>query len=151
MNVFWFRRDLRIADNKALHEAAKYEKVAAIYIFDPKVMNQQDFSNLHLDFIKDSLTSLNDSFRIFKSEINFYNLPALDVFKYLVDNYEIENVYSNYYTHNWLTLQNDKSVENFLNSKGVKWKQYKNNGVIINLQNRRCYMTNINKRCIRTT
>ena len=119
MNVFWFRRDLRIADNKALYEAAKTEKVAAIYVFDPKVMNQQDFSNLHLDFIKDSLSSLNNSFSLFNSEINLFNLPALDVFKYLVDNYDIENVYSNHFIHNWFSLESDKSVENFLNSKGL--------------------------------
>ena len=145
MNVFWFRRDLRIADNKALYEAAKCEKVAAIYVFDPKVMNQQDFSNLHLDFIKDSLSSLNNSFSLFNSEINLFNLPALDVFKYLVDNYNIENVYSNHFIHNWFSLESDKSVQKFLNSKGIKWRLYKNNGVINNLQSRDGWSLNWNK------
>ena len=35
ISIFWFRRDLRLEDNKGLSEALKYgEKIIPIFIFD---------------------------------------------------------------------------------------------------------------------
>ena len=41
MDIFWFRRDLRLKDNRALYYALKNSKeVQCIFIFDPHILKK---------------------------------------------------------------------------------------------------------------
>ena len=62
MNIFWFRRDLRLGDNRAFYELAKFEDCGAIYIHDVILQSQDDFSSLHRDFIDESLEDLSKKY-----------------------------------------------------------------------------------------
>ena len=66
MNIFWFRRDLRLGDNRAFYELAKFEDCGAIYIHDVILQSQDDFSSLHRDFIDESLIDGRFSFASLK-------------------------------------------------------------------------------------
>ena len=62
MNIFWFRRDLRLGDNRAFYELTQFEDCGAIYIHDATLQSQDDFSSLHRDFIDESLDDLSKNF-----------------------------------------------------------------------------------------
>ena len=41
MNIFWFRRDLRLSDNTALHKAlGECDNVQPIFIFDKEIVDE---------------------------------------------------------------------------------------------------------------
>ena len=63
-SIYWFRRDLRLADNPALVTAWEQaqqtdSKLIAVYIFDE--VETKGFNNVQLDHLIRSLTELNNS------------------------------------------------------------------------------------------
>ena len=47
ISIFWFRRDLRLHDNKGFFRALQSEeKILPIFIFDIEINNLKDFTNL---------------------------------------------------------------------------------------------------------
>ena len=115
MNLFWFRRDLRLSDNRALFEAVKGGNFAAIYIFDTNITSLDDYSLFHKDFIIDSINELDIKFRRDHGYLNKFEGPALEVFKSITENYNIKKVFS---------------------ASEIEWQRHQTNGVTMNLKNR---------------
>ena len=90
-NIFWFRHDLRVLDNTPLYMCSKTKKSAAIYIYDPSVIENESFSNYHLDFINDSLFELSETFKNYGAHLNIYYGESSKVLKKLliITTYEI--------------------------------------------------------------
>ena len=61
ISIFWFRRDLRLDDNKGLSEALKAdEKVIPIFIFDKDILDLlEDKHDRRVDYIHQSLEKIN--------------------------------------------------------------------------------------------
>ena len=53
INIFWFRRDLRLDDNHGLYQALSEDlKVVPIFIFDQKILTQlSDKKDKRVQFI----------------------------------------------------------------------------------------------------
>ena len=60
MNIFWFRRDLRLEDNVGLFHAleSKYP-VIPLFIFDDAILNSLPKNDARVGFIHDSLSKIN--------------------------------------------------------------------------------------------
>ena len=84
INIFWFRRDLRIEDNCALGDLVRLGSYGAIYIHDTSVIAGNDFSRMHLDFINDSLKELSKDFRSQDGHLNIFTGAAVDIFNELI-------------------------------------------------------------------
>ena len=95
-NLFWFRHDLRVNDNIALYNCSKKEKSAAVYIYDSNIINSNNFSSLHLDFINDSLNDLSIKFKKQNSHLNIFHGESVKVLKSLINSYSIKDIYSHY-------------------------------------------------------
>ena len=60
MNIFWFRRDLRLNDNTALNIALKSgKKTQVIFIFDSKITNELEPNDPRITFIYRQLNKIN--------------------------------------------------------------------------------------------
>ena len=60
--IHWFRRDLRISDNTALHEAERRgQRMVPVYVFDPAQLSRPDVGAASLAFGLKSLQSLHDN------------------------------------------------------------------------------------------
>ena len=97
MNVFWFRRDLRLNDNIGLYHALKSEKeVLPIFIFDENILSQLPKDDARVTFIHHQLeliqTELN---KIGKSLAVFHGTP-FDVFKRIISENKIQAIYTNH-------------------------------------------------------
>ena len=97
MNVFWFRRDLRIDDNKGFFEALNAdEKVLPIFIFDKNILQHLPKDDARVNFIHDLLSKMNEILlQKEKSLAVFYGEPA-QVFEQLANENKISNVYTNH-------------------------------------------------------
>lgn len=75
-SILWYRQDLRIHDNEALYEAARWNnEVIPVYIFDPRVFNgksrfgHQRMSPLRAQFIIESIQALRKSWHDMGSDL----------------------------------------------------------------------------------
>ena len=59
--IFWFRRDLRLEDNRGLFEVLKYYKnVLPIFIFDPEILDKLPKDDARVNFIYEQLKNNNE-------------------------------------------------------------------------------------------
>ena len=126
INIFWFRRDLRLDDNVGLYHALKAKhKVLPIFIFDKDIIETLPKDDARVTFIHRSLSSINKTLNEkFKSNIvTFHNKP-IDVFKTLVQNYTIDTVFTNH-DYEPYAISRDKDVTTFLETKNIEFKSYK--------------------------
>ncbi|MGM5632042.1 deoxyribodipyrimidine photo-lyase [Apibacter raozihei] len=124
VNIFWFRRDLRLEDNLGLYEALKKGKTLPIFIFDSKILDQlPDKYDARVTFIYKQLTVLNKKLEKCNTSIALLSGSPIDCFKKLCDSYSIESVYCNE-DYEPYGLERDKEIEEFLKSKKISFKKF---------------------------
>ena len=50
LNIVWFKRDLRLSDNKVLCDASAKGHILPLYILEPDLWSQKDMSYRHYKF-----------------------------------------------------------------------------------------------------
>jgi len=97
MNIFWFRRDLRLDDNVGLFHALKCdEKVLPIFIFDDTILSQLSKDDARVTFIAKQLENIQHELKhLGKSLAVFYGNPQ-EVFYKLISEQEIKMVFTNH-------------------------------------------------------
>lgn len=97
MNVFWFRRDLRLNDNIGLYHALKSEQeVLPIFIFDENILSQLPKDDARVTFIYHQLELIQAELnKIGKSLAVFHGTP-FDVFKRIISENKIQAIYTNH-------------------------------------------------------
>lgn len=126
INIFWFRRDLRLEDNHGLFEALKGEiNVLPIFIFDTDILDKLPENDARVNFIHDTLQSINTKLKDeYSSGIAIYSGKPIEVFKHLVKSYTIKNVFTNHDYEPYAATR-DNAVKLFLNEHNIDFKTYK--------------------------
>ena len=122
MNIFWFRRDLRLNDNHGLYLAATKGNVLPLFIFDMDILDKlEDKSDARLSFIYQQICTLHQKFNgKFLIKIG----KPLEVFKQLSEEFKIEEVFTNK-DYEPYALQRDFEVKSFLLSKNITFTAVK--------------------------
>ena len=95
VNIFWFRRDLRLEDNTALNAALENENVIPIFIFDDCILKNINKNDARLTFIHSLLESINHTLNQYNSGlISYYGNPK-EVWRKIIKNYNIDTVFWN--------------------------------------------------------
>ena len=126
INIFWFRRDLRLQDNAGLYHALKSNNpVVPIFIFDTNILDQlEDKADRRVEFIHAALEQLQAQLIKIGSSLEvFYGTPS-DAYKTLLGKYKIEKVFINH-DYEPYALQREKAISNLLNSNGASLHTYK--------------------------
>ena len=126
LNIFWFRRDLRLEDNTGLYYALNAGlKVLPIFIFDKSILNDlEDKPDARVTYIYNQLTALNKKLSKYHSRISLIYGEPLSAFKSLLETYNIKAVYSNE-DYEPYAMTRDAKLKEFFNSKGIEFHQYK--------------------------
>ena len=125
MNIFWFRRDLRLEDNKALFEALQSgEAVLPIFIFDFYILDQLPKDDARVSFIHDLLANINTELqRKGKSLAVFFGEPIAIIEKLITEN-SIKSLYANR-DYEPYARKRDKAIYELLQSHSIEFKSYK--------------------------
>jgi deoxyribodipyrimidine photo-lyase len=126
ISLFWFRRDLRLEDNVGLYHALKAEHpVYPLFIFDPEILDKLPEDDARVSFIHGQLQKMRGILqeKADSSLAIFHDSPK-NVFKSLVEEYNIQEVYANHDYEPYAT-QRDNEIKDFLNNKGIAFKTYK--------------------------
>jgi len=136
MNVVWFKRDLRIHDNKALTFAAQEGPVIPLYILEPELWQQPDMSSRQYQFLKDCLLELDTSLTILGQRLIIKVGKAVEVFDQLKKDFDIQQVWSHQETWNHWTYQRDLVLKEWFSKHQIIWHEPSQNGVIRRLKDR---------------
>ena len=126
INIFWFRRDLRLYDNHGLSKATHDNlKVIPIFIFDTTITSLLASNDRRINFIYDNLLEIDSELnKKYKSNLNVFQGEPYDIFKYLIQNYSIKNVYTNN-DYEPYAINRDESIKELLSYNGINFKSYK--------------------------
>lgn len=125
INIFWFRRDLRLEDNSGLFHALNNElPVLPIFIFDEEILSKLPKNDSRVTFIHDTISNINQQLKKYGSGIAVFHGKPLDIFKRLTSEYTINTVVTNRDYEPYAT-ERDNAVSEFLNSKHIDFKTYK--------------------------
>lgn len=126
VNIFWFRRDLRLDDNVGFYNALKSEHpVLPIFIFDEEILKKLPKDDARITFIYETLqkmrTKLED--KNSSSIAMFHGEPAV-VYKHLLEKYNIDTVFTNRDYEPYAKERDDK-IQQLLNDNNIKFKTFK--------------------------
>ena len=125
VNIFWFRRDLRLEDNVGFSKAlqGKYP-VIPIFIFDSNILDELPKDDSRLSFIYKTLDKISNTFKEESSGIAMYHGAPQEVFKSILNSYDVQNVIFNRDYEPYAT-ERDKGIEQFLQEKQIGFYSFK--------------------------
>lgn len=125
VSIFWFRRDLRLEDNKGLHEALQSgNKVVPLFIFDKDILESLPKNDARVTFIYQTLQKLDKELREYRSSLIIKKGKPLEVWRKLIEEYTIQRVYTNK-DYEPYAIKRDKEIADFLTSKGIRFNAFK--------------------------
>ena len=126
INIFWFRRDLRIQDNAGLYHALKSNKpILPIFIFDKNILDKLgNKTDARVQFIYETIKDLKAGFNALHSDIKvFYDTPE-NAFKELIKNYKIDAVFTNG-DYEPYAIDRDKNIAELVVTQGGEFNSFK--------------------------
>ena len=98
VNIFWFRRDLRLDDNAGLYHALKSGiPVVPIFIYDRNILDKLDNkSDRRVEFIHSALQNMHGKLSAIESSLEVYVGTPKEIFENLLSKYLINAVFTNH-------------------------------------------------------
>jgi deoxyribodipyrimidine photo-lyase len=126
INIFWFRRDLRLDDNAGLYHALKGENpVLPIFIFDTNILDDlEDKKDARVEFLHDTLSDMSKELKDLGSDILIKNGEPISVWKELLDEYKIGKVFTNHDFEPY-AKDRDKKVRELLEHEDIEFETFK--------------------------
>ncbi|MBL7697347.1 MAG: deoxyribodipyrimidine photo-lyase [Chitinophagaceae bacterium] len=126
MNVFWFRRDLRLHDNAGLYQALKdAEPVLPVFIFDTNILDElEDEDDARVHFIHDTLAEMNELLAKRGSSLHVYHGTPEKAFTDITERFTVNKVFTNSDAELY-ALERDKAVMELLAKKGIAFQAWK--------------------------
>ena len=145
INIYWFKRDLRIIDNVPLQLSCDDEHpTLLIFLFEPELVNNVHYSERHWNFIKESILDINENLKKYKTKIHCFDLNAIQFFKKISNRYTINKIFSHQETGINITYKRDKDVSNYCKENDIKWHEEIRNGVFRGRSNRKNWIKDWN-------
>ncbi len=126
VNIFWFRRDLRLHDNCGFFHALKEGgNVLPIFIFDPEILSKlENKKDARVEFIHNQLIRLKGEFEKHGSSLKIiYGTPEA-TFKRLINKYKITAVYTNR-DYEPYAKERDAKISQLLSENGIAFHTFK--------------------------
>ena len=122
VNIFWFRRDLRLHDNAGLYHALKEgTPVLPVFIFDKDILDKlEDSNDKRVAFIYSCLEELQQQLVSVGSGLFVYYGYPIDVFRSLNEEFAIQKVFTNH-DYEPYALERDGKVAEFLSSNQISF------------------------------
>lgn len=126
ITIFWFRRDLRLADNAGLYHALRSgNPVLPIFIFDEEILSKlEDKADTRVDFIHRQLEKLRSQLQKLGRDLMVLHGTPLEVYRKLISKFTVKTVFTNH-DYEPYAKSRDKQIYEFLKSQGIEFKTFK--------------------------
>jgi len=126
INVYWFRRDLRLHDNAGLYSALKSGlPVLPLFIFDSGILEKLEAEDdARVGFIYDEISRIHNSLRENGAGLFVIKGKPVDVFRKLIEDYHVNEVFCNR-DYEPYAKRRDKELAEFLKKHGISFTSLK--------------------------
>jgi deoxyribodipyrimidine photo-lyase len=126
INIFWFRRDLRLDDNIGFYEALKSDySVLPIFIFDSEILDKLPKEDARVTFIHDTLQDMRQTLRDeHNSSIALFHGKPKAIYEQLLKDCEVNAVYTNHDYEPYAT-ERDIEIKTLLTQNNIEFKTFK--------------------------
>ncbi|MFN0082058.1 MAG: cryptochrome/photolyase family protein [Ferruginibacter sp.] len=131
VNIFWYRRDMRLEDNAALYYALKSDlPVVPVFIFDSDILDKlENKKDSRVTFIDDTLLQIHEKLKELGSSMVVLHATPEKAFKELMKEYTIANVFTNKDYEPYAT-ERDNTIANLLKKNGIGFQLYKDHVIL---------------------
>lgn len=137
INIVWFKRDLRFTDHEPLYLAQQSEiPTLLVYFFEASLMAHDDSDTRHWRFVYESVQEMQSKLAKNAAEIYYFHSEVQLVFEELLNEYDIQSVFSHQEIGNKVSYDRDISMQSFFDANKISWKQSQMHGVIRKLKSR---------------
>jgi len=125
INIFWFRRDLRLYDNTALYKALNAGlPVLPVFFFDTDITDELQSDDPRISFIYSVLYDINKELQRYGSSLLIKKGDPEKIWRELILSYDINSVYINK-DYEPYAIQRDNAIEAMLQEKQIKLQRFK--------------------------
>lgn len=126
VNIFWFRRDLRLDDNAGLYHALKDENpVLCLFIFDKAILHElEDKADARVTFIYQTICELHHELKKQGSALIVKYDMADKAWDEVLKEYEVKTVYTNH-DYEPYAIKRDEAIGAKLKQHAIEFKTYK--------------------------
>jgi deoxyribodipyrimidine photo-lyase len=126
INVFWFRRDLRLEDNHGLYQALRSGlPVLPIFIFDRNILDLlPDKRDGRVEFIHKQLAKINTSLNKSACRLLIRHGKPPELWDQLIHEFDIHTVFTNH-DYEPYARERDEKIRVILNKKGIQFLTFK--------------------------
>jgi deoxyribodipyrimidine photo-lyase len=131
VNIFWFRRDLRLQDNAGLYHALKSGRpVVPLFIFDTHILDKlEDRTDKRVAFIHAALEEIQLELLHLGSSLEVYHGTPVEIYQQLFSKYTIEKVFTNH-DYEPYALEREQLVGELLKANGAVLHTYKDQVIL---------------------
>jgi deoxyribodipyrimidine photo-lyase len=123
-SIFWFRRDLRLEDNKGLYHALNnHDNVIPLFIFDTHILSRLTPADARVEFIHSQLEHMQHQLKKMGRSLLVWVGKPVEIFNDILSSYNIQAVYTNL-DHEPYGIERDGQIEGLLASRGVSFHGY---------------------------
>ena len=128
--LFWFRRDLRLTDNRGLFEALNSgHKVQLLFIFDTDITDELPSEDHRISLIYDQLKLLQEAVRPYNSSLLVkYGRPA-KVFRELLERLKPAAVYTNE-DYEPYAVERDEHIAQLCDQYSIGFENFKDQVIV---------------------
>lgn len=125
VTLFWFRRDLRLNDNRGLYHAhqEKYP-VQPVFIFDTNILDELPKKDARVEFIHQEIMRLQDEVGKHGGTMDVRVGKPIEIWKKLLEDYDVKVVWTNR-DYEPYARERDEEVYDFLKEKDIEFKAKK--------------------------
>ncbi len=126
VNIFWFRRDLRLNDNAGFKAALKDDKhVLPVFIFDTEILDKLPEDDARVSFIYETLHKMRDELQNeYGSSIALFHGKPKNIFEELIKDYEVSKVFTNR-DYEPYAKERDSEIKKLLEDNDIEFHDYK--------------------------
>ena len=126
VNIFWFRRDLRLDDNAGFKAALRDDlPVLPIFIFDKEILDKLPEEDARVTFIFETLQDMRKKLQDdHGSSIAMYHGTPEDIFKDLINDHSISKVFTNR-DYEPYAKDRDEKIQNLLEHNDIEFLDFK--------------------------
>ncbi|MBZ9730936.1 DNA photolyase family protein [Salegentibacter sp. JZCK2] len=126
VNIFWFRRDLRLDDNVGFLKALKSEKpVLPIFIFDTEILDKLPKDDARVSFIHEQLQQMRQELQDdYGSSIAMYHGKPKEIFQQIIKDYKVTEVFTNH-DYEPYAAKRDKEIAELLSENNIEFHTFK--------------------------
>lgn len=131
VNIFWFRRDLRLYDNAGLYHALRSDNpVLPIFIFDRNILDElEDKTDRRVEFIHLALQEIQQQLVKLGSSLDVRYGKPVDIYKELLKEYDVKTIFTNH-DYEPYARERDSSIEKLLKENNSGFCTFKDQVIL---------------------